>query len=56
MDTVMKTYICITCGYIYDPEMCDPTSDVAVGTAFENLPNDWLCPVCFTEKSDFTEE
>lgn len=52
----MKTYICITCGYIYDPEMGDPTSGVAVGTAFENLPNDWLCPVCFTEKSDFTEE
>ena len=46
-------YKCSVCGYIYDPEKGDPDSDVAPGTAFEDLPDDWSCPVCGAAKSDF---
>ena len=40
----MQKYECIACGYIYDPEKGDPTQDIAPGTAFEDLPDDWVCP------------
>ena len=46
-------YECTACGYIYDPEKGDPDSGVAPGTPFESLPDDWVCPVCGAEKSDF---
>jgi len=46
-------YICKVCGYIYDPAEGDLDSGVAPGTAFENLPDDWSCPVCGVEKEDF---
>lgn len=49
----MKKYKCIPCGYIYDPELGDPDNGVEPGTAFEALPNDWTCPVCFVGKDDF---
>ncbi len=49
----MKKYRCMVCGYIYDPAVGDPDSDVAPGTAFEDLPDDWKCPVCFVGKEDF---
>jgi rubredoxin len=42
----MTKYICIACGYIYDPEVGDPDNGIAPGTTFENLPEDWLCPLC----------
>jgi rubredoxin len=41
----MDKYECIACGYIYDPEIGDPTADIAPGTAFEDLPDDWVCPI-----------
>lgn len=47
-------YQCI-CGYIYDPQNGDPESGVAPGTKFENLPEDWTCPVCGAGKDAFTE-
>jgi len=50
----MKKYVCDVCGYIYDPEAGDPDGDVAAGTAFEDLPEDWLCPTCGAGKEDFS--
>lgn len=49
----MEKYICTVCGYIYDPEQGDPDSDIPPGTAFEDIPEDWICPVCGAEKDDF---
>lgn len=52
----MQKYVCGPCGYIYDPEVGDPDNGVAPGTAFEDLPEDWTCPVCFAEKEEFAPE
>ena len=49
----MQKYEC-ACGYVYDPAAGDPDNGVAPGTPFENLPEDWACPVCGLEKSFFT--
>lgn len=51
----MKKYICNVCGYIYDPEEGDPDSDISPGTPFENIPDDWVCPVCGVGKEDFEQ-
>lgn len=51
----MKKYRCIPCGYIYDPEVGYPDSGIALGTAFEGIPEDWVCPLCFVGKEDFEE-
>jgi len=50
---VMK-YRCTICGYIYDPEVGDPEGNIPAGTAFEDLPEDWVCPVCGADKSAFS--
>ena len=50
----MKKYECETCGYIYDPELGDPDSGIEPGTAFEDIPDDWVCPLCGGGKDDFT--
>jgi flavin reductase (DIM6/NTAB) family NADH-FMN oxidoreductase RutF/rubredoxin len=52
-DQEMKKYKCLMCGYIYDPAVGDPDNGVAVGTAFEDLPDDWVCPECGASKDDF---
>jgi rubredoxin len=52
----MKRYICEICGYIYDPAEGDSDGGIAPGTAFEDLPDNWVCPVCGVTKSQFTEE
>ena len=52
----MKKYVCTVCGYVYDPEVGDVDSGIAPGTAFEDIPDDWVCPVCGAEKSDFEAE
>lgn len=44
---------CIPCGYIYDPDVGDPDGDIAPGTPFESLPEDWVCPVCGATKDQF---
>jgi len=49
----MARYECSVCGYIYDPELGDPDSDVAPGTPFEELPADWVCPLCGAGKDEF---
>ncbi len=50
----MKKYRCEDCGYIYDPAKGDDTNGIPPGTAFEDLPADWVCPICGAEKSEFT--
>ena len=42
----MKKYECEPCGYIYDPAVGDPDGGIAPGTAFEDIPDDWVCPIC----------
>lgn len=49
----MKKYRCLMCGYIYDPVVGDPENGVAPGTAFENLPDGWVCPDCGVGKEEF---
>jgi rubredoxin len=49
----MKKYKCTICGYIYDPLEGDPDGNIAPGTPFEDIPDDWECPVCGVNKSDF---
>ncbi len=50
-----KTYICGGCGYAYDPDLGDPDAEVAPGTLFEKLPEDWVCPECAEDKTGFIE-
>ncbi|MBM3118617.1 MAG: High molecular weight rubredoxin [Chloroflexi bacterium] len=49
----MAKYKCSVCGYIYDPEKGDPDGGIKPGTAFEKLPDDWVCPVCGASKDQF---
>ena len=49
----MDKYQCVLCGYIYDPQKGDPDNDVAPGTRFEDIPDDWQCPECGAAKSDY---
>ena len=49
----MQKYVCNICGYIYDPEEGDPDSGIAPGTSFEEIPEDWCCPVCGATKKCF---
>jgi len=49
----MEKYECIVCGYIYDPEKGDPDGNIPPGTTFENLPENWVCPVCGVGKDQF---
>ncbi len=52
----MKKYVCDVCGYIYDPEEGDPENGVEPGTAFEDISEDWVCPVCGLGKDEFSAE
>ncbi|MCL5985669.1 MAG: rubredoxin [Actinobacteria bacterium] len=54
--TGMQRYKCSVCGYVYDPEKGDPDSGVKPGTPFEELPDDWVCPVCGASKDQFEKE
>jgi rubredoxin len=49
----MKKYVCVPCGYIYDPAVGDPDTDIEPGTAFEDIPDDWECPICGVGKDEF---
>ncbi len=49
-------YKCNICGYIYNPDKGDPDAGVEPGTPFEDLPDDWICPVCGASKDDFSPE
>lgn len=50
----MKKYVCDVCGYIYDPGVGDPDSNIKPGTPFEKLPEDWVCPMCGADKGSFS--
>jgi rubredoxin-NAD+ reductase len=52
-DRPWRQYICLACGLIYDEEQGDPDSGLAPGTRFEDIPDDWECPLCGVTKSDF---
>ncbi|MCZ3366057.1 MULTISPECIES: hydroxylamine reductase [Methanobacterium] len=49
----MKKYRCLACEYVYDPKKGDPDNGIDPGTAFEDLPDDWICPVCGVGKDQF---
>jgi rubredoxin len=49
----MKKYQCPACPYVYDPAVGDPENGVPAGTPFEELPQDWVCPICGLPASDF---
>ena len=52
----MRRYVCELCGYIYDPSVGDEENGIAPGTVFDDLPDDWVCPVCGATKEDFRPE
>ena len=49
----MAKYKCVVCSYIYDPQAGDPDGGVEPGTAFGDIPDTWVCPVCGVDKSQF---
>ena len=49
-------YVCDICGYVYDPEFGDPDNGVAPGTPWEEVPEDWTCPLCSVGKDQFSPE
>ena len=49
----MGMWQCTICGYIYDPQLGDPDNEVAPGTRFEDIPDDWVCPDCGVDKEQF---
>ncbi len=48
-----KIYVCLLCGYEYDEEVGDPDGGIAPGTKFEDIPEDWVCPMCGASKDNF---
>ena len=52
----MDKYVCDICGYIYDPANGDPDNGVAPGTPWEQVPADWVCPLCGAGKDQFSKE
>lgn len=52
----MDKYVCILCGYVYDPDVGDPDADIEPGTSFDALPADWVCPICGAMKDQFEKQ
>ncbi len=52
----MKSYVCTACGYVYNPAEGDLEHGVAPGTKWEDVPADWVCPLCGADKTMFEEE
>lgn len=50
----MKKYVCDVCGYIYDETLGDPDNGVTAGTKWDDVPEDWECPLCGAPKEDFS--
>ena len=55
-DTTMKRYVCTVCGYIYDEQAGEPENGIAAGTRWEDLPEDYVCPLCAVGKDMFEPE
>ena len=52
----MKKSVCQLCGYVYDETLGDPDNGIAPGTKFEDLPEDYECPLCGAGKEEFEEQ
>ena len=52
----MEKYVCDVCGYVYDPAVGDPDNGVEPGTAWADVPEDWVCPLCGVGKDSFSAE
>lgn len=52
----MQKYVCDACGYVYDPAEGDLDNGIAPGTSFDDLPEDWVCPLCGVGKDQFSPE
>ena len=52
----MDKWVCTICGYVYDPAAGDADTGIAAGTAWEDVPEDWLCPICGASKDEFEKE
>lgn len=50
----MKKYVCDVCGWVYDPAVGDPENGIEPGTAFEDIPDDLVCPLCGVGKDEFS--
>lgn len=55
-DYIMKKYVCMICGYVYDEAEGYPDGGIAPGTEWEDVPEDFVCPLCGVGKEDFDEE
>ena len=55
-DLIMEKYVCDVCGYVYDEELGMPEKGIAPGTKFEDLPEDFVCPLCGVGRISFTKE
>ena len=51
----MQKYVCTVCHYEYDPALGDPDNGIEAGTAFADLPEDWVCPICGVGKDSFSK-
>ena len=52
----MQKYVCDVCGYVYDPEVGAPDQGIVPGTAWEDVPEDFVCPVCSVGKDQFSAQ
>ena len=52
----MEIFVCQVCNYEYDPNVGDPDNNIPPGTQFEDLPHDWICPICGAEKDAFEKK
>ena len=52
----MDKYVCGPCGYVYDPEAGDPDNNIKPGTSFDDIPDDWECPICGVGKDEFSKD
>lgn len=52
----MEKYVCTLCGYVYDPSVGDLDAGIPAGTSFDDLPEEWVCPLCGAMKDQFEKE
>jgi rubredoxin len=52
----MAKYVCSICGYIYDEATGIPEAGIVPGTKWEDLPDDWVCPICGATKAEFEKQ
>ncbi len=52
----MAKYVCTVCGYVYDEELGDTDNGIEAGTKFDDLPADWVCPLCAVDKTNFEKQ